>query len=47
MADVADPFGVADVGLLPELFEPLTATGQFIDECQQAGVVGIVSGVLP
>jgi hypothetical protein len=47
MAQVADPFGGSHVGVFPELPESLTGTGQFADERQQPGIVGIVGGALP
>jgi hypothetical protein len=32
MTHVVDPFEVSHLGLLPELFESFTPTGQFADE---------------
>jgi hypothetical protein len=32
MTHVVDPFAVSHLGLLPELFESFTPTGQFADE---------------
>ena len=42
MANMDDAFGVSHVGVFPELLESLAGTGQFADECEQPGIVGIL-----